>query len=143
VGMRGPVPKLTSQRLGHLTRSDRERASSLAVSGVVTAPERPLEGLHPVAALWYDSLKQSGQSALFEPSDWAAAAFLAEALTRTLDAERLNPQLLTAVWNAMEDLLTTESSRRRVHVEVRRDRGEARAEHSLTALEEYKQRLGG
>jgi hypothetical protein len=74
---------------------------------------------HPIAKRWYDSLAQSGQSFFFEPSDWAQAAYVAEAMSRNLNqGQRLSGQLFAAVVSAASDLLTTEGARRRLRIEL-------------------------
>ena len=39
---------------------------------------------HPAARRWFESLAESGQSAFYEPSDWATAYVLAETMSREL-----------------------------------------------------------
>jgi hypothetical protein len=78
------------------------------------------ENTHPIARRWYRSLKESGQAALYEPSDWAAAVLVAEAMTRLLASARLSAVGFAAVWSAMGELLTTEGARRRARVELER-----------------------
>ncbi len=143
MGSRGPVPKRMSERLGHVTKAQRSAVTSVSGKGRVRPPALPRR-LHPIARRWYRSLENSGQAQLFEPSDWAAAVYVAEALSRLLGAERLSAQGFAAVWNAMGDLLTTESARRRVRVEVERELGkDAEDEADVSVLEEYRRMLQG
>ncbi|MGW6602040.1 phage terminase small subunit [Streptomyces sp. NPDC055036] len=118
MGSRGPVPK----------RDDQRRRRNAPEVELATAPSNTPEGApapeadpdwHPIARRWYDSLAQSGQSFFFEPSDWAQAAFVAEAMSRNLNqGQRLSGQLFAAVIAASSDLLTTEGSRRRLRIEL-------------------------
>ena len=80
--------------------------------GEVKPPSLPKD-THAIARRWYQSLVESGQSEFYEPSDWAAALYVAEAMTRNLKAPRFSAQMFGAIWSAMDDLLTTESARRR------------------------------
>ncbi len=118
MGTRGPVPKRSDQRR---RRNADEVEVASAPSGYPdgsTAPP-PDEGWHPIARRWYDSLANSGQSFFFEPSDWAQAAYVAEAMSRNLNqGQRLSGQLFAAVVAAASDLLTTEGARRRLRIEL-------------------------
>ena len=141
MGTRGPAPKRTEQRLGHVTKAQKEAVNKVAVEGVVKAPDAP-EELHPIARTWFESLKTSGQSQFFEPSDWAAALYVAEAMSRNLTSSRFSGQLFSSVWSALTDMLTTEAARRRSRLEVQRAI-EEQQEEKPTKLDEYKKRLSG
>lgn len=82
------------------------------------------DGTHPIARAWYESLQVSGQAPLYEPSDWAAAVFVAESMTRLLRGRKLSAVGFAAVWSAMGELLTTEGARRRVRIELEREEPE-------------------
>ena len=118
MGVRGPVPKRTSERLGHLTKAERASSATVDVAGPVIVPP-PDETWHPLASEWYLSLAESGQKKFFEPSDWAAARLVAFEMTRML-ADAPSPTQFKAIWTAMGELLTTEGARRRVKVEISR-----------------------
>lgn len=109
--------------------------------GTVEVPE--LSGVHPIAKAWYDSLKASGQGLFFEPSDWAAARYLATQMSRSLDPESpVNASLIASVWNAMNDLLTTEKARRHAKLQVQRVMNEQPEDAAPTALDDYRKALG-
>ncbi|QPB09834.1 hypothetical protein CPT_Shady_081 [Streptomyces phage Shady] len=118
MGTRGPVPKRDDQRR---RRNAHEVELATAPSGNpdgATAPP-PEDDWHPIARRWYDALAESGQSFFFEPSDWATAAYVAEAMSRNLNqGQRLSGQLFASVISAASDLLTTEGSRRRLRIEL-------------------------
>lgn len=94
------------------------------------------ERWHITAKNWYNSLAQSGQSLLYEPSDWATAWVIAESLSRDMgrrflgfstvtgEAEYgytgLNGSSLSAYLKAMSMLLVTEADRRRAGVKLMR-----------------------
>lgn len=120
MGTRGPVPKRTSQRLGHVTKAEKAAATPVKVVGVVEVPPAD-ESWHDLAKDWYQSLSDSAQAQLMEPSDWAAARLVAAEMTRML-AEPPNAALLGKIWSAMGELMTTEGARRRLKVEVERRR---------------------
>ena len=119
MGVRGPVPKRTSQRLGHLTKAEKAASTVVDVAGAVPVPTAD-PAWHPTATAWYASLSESGQVKQMEPSDWAAALVVAGELTRMLKDDFPNAAMFRAVWSAMNDLMTTEGARRRLKVEINR-----------------------
>ena len=140
MGGRGPVPKRSAERRRRNTEGQTEKTRR---SGVVRPPAAPV-ALHEVARRWYESLADSGQSDYFEPSDWAAAVFVAETMTKLLSARRLSAPLFAAVWSAMNDLLTTEQSRRRARIEVERALDDEQAKTpGITAIAEYRKMVSG
>lgn len=134
MGTRGPVPKRSVER----RRQNKDsKVEAVAVAGEVEVPEA-LGHWHPLAAAWYESLRVSGQSRFFEPSDWEQARFIAEAMTINLEASRFSSELFKAVLSGMADLLTSEASRRRVRLEIER---ELEKPGEVTDLDEFKRRL--
>ena len=123
--------------MGHVTKAEKRSIASVEVVGPVAVPALP-EGMHDTAIHWYESLKDSGQATYFEPSDWAAAIYVAEAMTASLGG-MFSGQLFASVWSAMESLLTTEASRRRVRVEVTRVL--SKSETGPTAIDDYRKRM--
>lgn len=119
MGLRGPVGKRIGDRLGHVTKAEKAAVSQVDVSGAVKVPPAS-QTWHPIARDWYRSLKDSGQSRYFEPSDWQAARLVAHEMTRMLSMPMTDGPTLGKLWAAMGDLLTTEASRRRVKIEINR-----------------------
>lgn len=118
MGTRGPVPKREDQRRRRNAPEVETATAPSANPDGATAPE-PEPDWHPIARRWYESLVNSGQSFFFEPSDWAQAAYVAEAMSRNLNqGQRLSGQLFASVISAASDLLTTEGSRRRLRIEL-------------------------
>lgn len=131
----GPVPKRDAERAGH--RSADYAADKVELDEPVEIPE-PAKHLHASALAWYDSLKKSGQSKWYEPSDWAKALLIADALSAyyteldegpAIDDEgRFRPvQFATAatlkvLFGEMASLGVTESDRRRMRIEIERKR---------------------
>lgn len=114
-GRGGPVPKRAADR----RRRNKVDITQVDVAGKVESPPAD-EAWHELARQWYESLARSGQAQHYEPSDWAAARYVAEVMTRNLEVGRFSAQLFAAVWSAMGDLLTTEGERRRAKLEVNR-----------------------
>jgi hypothetical protein len=140
MGQRGPVPKRSSERMGHRTKAQRAATEKVALDAPLVAQPPADSAWHPVAHDWYVALAASGQAVYFEPSDWAAARYLAGVMTENLAASRFSAQLFSSVWTAMNDLMTTEASRRRLHLELEREsiKGQSR---STIAIADYRAKL--
>lgn len=137
-GAGGPVPKRSTER----RRRNKDTAPDVVrvpVAVAVEAPPLP-DATAPLAREWYESLQRSGQAQFYEPSDWAAAQFVAATMTRFLK-QRVSAQLFAAVWAAMGELLTTEGARRRVRLEIERPPAETAERPGVTALNDYRARL--
>lgn len=140
MGTRGPIPKRSTQR---------RRRNADSVPDITPARATPIKApplgfpAHDLAADWYASLATSGQAQFFEPSDWQAARVLAYDLTRHLNSGRVSAQMVSALWSAMGDLLTTEAARRRVRLEI--DRGASDADDQaagvVAVLDDYRRAL--
>ncbi len=120
-------------------------------------PPEPDPEWHPVAARIYRSLAQSAQSQLYQPSDWAVAALLAESMSRELSPQPvvmkdgevvmvsrpLRGSVVSAWLKALTALLATEGDRRRARVEVQRAASEEDSSGDFTTLEDYRRQLRG
>lgn len=132
---KGPVPKRASQRSGH---GAARKSPDTVVAKVTPAVEPPAADpeWHPVAIEWFESLGKSGQSSLYEPSDWATARVVAEFMDRALRAGRRIPSALVATLMAMQkELLTTESARRACRIVL--ERGDQPAEDPKVAIMDH------
>lgn len=138
----GPVPKRSSERR---RRNKPEGGSVTSVPVAAEMVECPPadEGWHPIARDWYESLAKSGQAVFYEPSDWATARYVAEAMSRGLESSRFSAQLFAAVSAAMTELLTTEGARRRARLEIERGAVGDEKPADVTALDDYRAALGG
>lgn len=135
-GVATHVPKRSEERRRRHKR-DVDKAPGAAA---VTIPN-PHPQWHPIARRWFASLAESGQSRYYEPSDWAAAEYVAESMSRNLkQGQRFSATLFASIVSAMNELLTTEGARRRVRIELERHPG---GEHpaGVTALNEYRDML--
>jgi hypothetical protein len=140
MGARGPVPKRSNERRRRNKESKVETATPLLAQ--VDGPPAE-ERWHPIARDWYESLMTSGQAQFYEPSDWQAARYVADAMSRNLRQKKFSSVLFASVFSAMSDLLTTEAARRRVRMEIERGSGEPAEPAGVTAIADYRSRLGG
>lgn len=140
MGTRGPVPKRSTERRRRNKESEPEVVELAAPTAAV--PEAD-ERWHPIALDWYRSLLDSGQATFFEPSDWQAARFVAEIMSKNLRQKKFSSVLFAAVWAAMNDLLTTEASRRRVRMEIERAKTGNERPAGVTAIADYRKSVGG
>jgi len=135
------VPKREDERRRRNKNEDGIETTTVKVDeGPVKAPDVDTEW-HPIAQEWFSSLRESAQSRFYEPSDWATAKYIAEAMSKNLKQGKISGQLFAAVMSAMTDLLTTEGARRRARMEI--ERGPDSSEPAgVTALNDYRKQLG-
>ncbi|MGX1254206.1 hypothetical protein OIE75_29815 [Streptomyces sp. NBC_01723] len=145
MGTRGPIPERTEARRRRNKDDGPElvQAPSGAPAEVPDLPESdPL--WHPIATDWYLSLRQSGQAAFYEPSDWAVARYAADLMSKVLLSERgPNGQLVAALNSVMSSLLTTEGDRRRARMELERKKPAGPQLASVSPLDSYRDIAGG
>jgi hypothetical protein len=146
---RGPVPKRSDQRRRTnkpdvpVETAPPAVARSSVASGTFVVPLA--DGTwHEVAKQWFHSLKKSGQSGWYQPSDWMEAYVAAEVLSRMLASDRLSAQLFTA-WSAhTARLLVTEGDRRRVRIELERaQQKDPDKEAGVASMKAWRDRLAG
>jgi len=144
MGTRGPIPERSEAR----RRRNKDDGPALvkADSGPpADLPELPEPDplWHPIAADWYLSLRESGQAAFYQPSDWAVARYAADLMSKVLLSERgPNGQLVAALNSVMSSLLTTEGDRRRARMELERKPAARQAPAGVTAIADYRASLG-
>lgn len=116
--MPGPAPKRSDQRR---RRNRAEPVDTVALSHSVPVPELALTDVHPLARDLYESLKDSGQSMYYEPSDWQRARIMVEMLSFLLrDESKRSSMMYGAIQQDLRDLMVCESDRRRLKIEVER-----------------------
>lgn len=139
MGTRGPAPARSDQR--RRRNKPETPVDRVEVDGEVTIPEPG--AWHDTAVAWYRSLEQSGQSRFFEPSDWQSAHFTAQMMDKCLRADDVSAQMVAQVRGMMTDLLSTESSRRRVGLELERKVAQqpGASSSAVTRLDDRRKRL--
>lgn len=134
----GPVPKKDAERRRQnkpVVQTEVVNVDELLV-GEVEIPE-PDENWHPIAHQLYEAQKRSGQVVWMEPSDWAMLYMLCESISRdmkprvigiTEDGEikkaivPLKGASISGYLKAFEQLLVAEGSRRRMRIELERQK---------------------
>lgn len=140
MGQRGPIPTRSDQRRRRNSPDVDKAPAAKKVS--VPAADRDW---HPIAARWYRSLKRSGQSRFFEPSDWAQAYFVAEGMSRLLfrEGKFFSAQLFAAIDAASARLLVTEGDRRRMRIELERGITEEQQSAGVASMNAWREKLTG
>lgn len=136
--MPGPLPKRIEERR---RRNVVPGETTVVMDGVVEIPPAR-DDWHPTALAWYESLKDSGQSQFYEPSDWAQAVYAADLITKSLQPEATAAAAGMAL-AAMKELLTTESERRKAKLQVQRTNGGEPEAEKPTAIDEYRKMVTG
>jgi hypothetical protein len=140
-GARGPVPKRTDQR----RRTNKDPAGPVtkgAAAPRVTVPAASSEW-NSIARRWYASLKLSGESQWYEPSDWMHAWVSAEMLSRMLEADKLSAMLYASWSSDTARLLVTEGDRRRLRMELEREKAaDPDADAGVAQMDAWRARLG-
>jgi hypothetical protein len=141
IAMPGPVPKRSEVR--RRQNKPTTPVSKAPASPMVRKPP-PLATWHPIAVRWFEALGASGQAVFFEPSDWAHATFVADAMSRLCNQGRYSAQLFTAIDSASARLLVTEGDRRRLRVELQREpAADVDEDAAVAMLDDWRDRLGG
>jgi hypothetical protein len=148
--MTGPVPKRQAERRRRNTTT--ESGASNAVETVVVSHEMledpylvsapaPNPEWHPLAMQAYWAARTSAIREWMEPSDWSALFVTLEQLSRWLNPQEVMIQqgpeagtivemtvpmpggVLTAIMKSLSELMFTEGSRRKLRIEVERQKG--------------------
>lgn len=148
--MPGPVPKKDGERRrrnktatvggkrGDLSTIPAEVVNvDELLAGEVTIPV-PDEKWHPIAKMVFESQAKSGQVIWMEPSDWATLYMLCESISRDMNPQVIgtHPETGDPVWakiplkgaslaaylKGFEGLLMAEGGRRRLRIELERQR---------------------
>ena len=145
--MPGPVPKKDAERRRRNRTPESEGSLSSipaevvdldkAIAGEVEIPEMDPDW-HPIAKQMWEAQIKSGQVLWMEPSDWAILYTLCESLSRDMKPQvigiseetgkavmavvPLKGASLSAYLKAFASLLMTEGDRRRLRIELERQR---------------------
>ena len=116
-----PAPKKKpANRTGAGTGHANDPRFISVTSGAASDRDFPIptadEGWHPKARSWYNSLKISGQTEFWEPSDWATAVAAADAYNVFLRTH--NASILAQFVRLSERLGATLSDRKKSRIEL-------------------------
>jgi len=145
MGARGPIGKRSEERMGHRSKVEKDSVTKVPSGPPSDLPDlpEPDPDWHPIATDWYLSLRESGQAAFYQPSDWAMARYAAELMSRGLSSDRPpNGQYVSALDSVMARLLTTEGDRRRARIELERKPAGPKLA-SVKPLDAYRDLAGG
>lgn len=137
MGTRGPVPKRSEERIRR--NKPEVEVTKVEAAGTVPQPDLGFADPHPMIVEFWESLAVSAQAQFYEPSDWAFAKFTLHFADTLLKSSRPSAQLLQGVNSALGDLLVSEGARRRVRMEVERNKAKADV---VDLAEMFKERLG-
>ena len=140
MGLRGPVGLRSDQETfgHHRTKADLAAVTKAPAGRKVLWPGS-LPTWEPEARQMYEGLKASGQAQFFEQSDVAVAFFLACQTQRFLEEGGRNGQMFSAIMGGWTDLLATESSRRRLRIELQRDEPKEEVDPVALIMAQYAQ----
>ena len=144
MGAHGNIPKRSDQpRLGHSHgKNEFDDIRKVQVSSRKPAWPKASENWDDNARRWYNSLRRSGQSEFYEPSDIETAYFVATQMSDFLlgTYRTARGEMLRAIQTGMSLLLNTEADRRRAGVELVRGDDNA-VDPAVTAMDKYKKML--
>jgi hypothetical protein len=142
----GPVPKKDAERRRRNKTPESAGSLSAIPAEVVNVDEllvgeveipQPDEAWHPIARQVYEAQMRSGQVVWMEPSDWSMLYLLCESISRDLnpqvvgiteDGDVVKEQIplkgasLSSYLKAFEALLMAEGGRRRLRIELERQK---------------------
>jgi len=143
VGSRGPVPQ----------RSDQRRRRNVDPAGPVTKAAagtsrrrrpRPADPeWHKLIRELYGDIAESGQSAFYEPSDWGMLRVGCQVMSDQMLSGKPSA-VMFASWDAlMARLLVTEGDRRRLRLELEREKpANPDADAAVASMDAWRQKLG-
>ena len=123
MGSRGPIPQRTD-RPGGYRPDERRRKAESGSDGITRAPSTAAKqppasrDWHPIAKRLWKAAGESGQSILYQPSDWAVLYSLMDDLTYYKNGAKRSGQMLQTIMSSLTSLLLTEGDRRRLQVEL-------------------------
>ena len=119
MGARGPAPKRAAERKGNRTQA--ELAVSKGAMRSVSKPKADPEWHYIAKYAFNQAMGKSGTADWAQNSDWLVAWILAENIDDYLKSSRRSAMAMAEIRQLMSDLMFTESSRRRVGIELEED----------------------
>lgn len=138
MGARGPIEKRDDQVIRR--NADRIPADKVPAIGDVPIPELDIPNPHKIVVDMYESLKTSAQNIYFEDSDWQYARFTLHFCNKLLRKREPSAMMLATVNQMLTSLLMTEGDRRRVRIEIERNKNQP-AGKVFDVADMFRQRL--
>ena len=137
---KGQVPKRSEERIRR--NADVVPLTTVPMVGTVEIPGLMVQDPHPLVITLWESLKDSGQSKYYEPSDWAYAQLTMHVIDGMLKSSRgISSLILSEVNKMTSNLLISEGDRRRVRMEVARQNANQEEGKVIQASDLFKDRL--
>lgn len=138
VSSRGPIPKRSEDRKGHRTQA--ELAVTKGTARPVSKPKANPDWHYIAKYAFNQAMGKSGTNDFAQNSDWLAAWFLAEQLDDYVKSSRRSSMAAAEIRQLMGDLMFTESSRRRVGIELE-EPAEAKVDKGAEGVNAARERL--
>lgn len=119
----GPVPKRSEERIRR--NKPEYEITRIEAEGTVEQPDLGFDDPHPITVELWESMAQSAQSEYYEPTDWAYAKFVLHHADQLLKNSRPSAQMFQGITSSFGDLLMSEGARRRVAMEIERNKAKA------------------
>ena len=132
----GPVPKRSDERIRR--NKPEYEITTIEATGTVDQPDLGFEDPHPITVELWESMSQSAQSQFYEPTDWAYAKFVLHHADQLLKNSRPSAQMFQGITSSFGDLLMSEGSRRRVAMEIERNKANAQV---IDISAEFRERM--
>lgn len=132
----GPVPKRSDERIRR--NKPEYEITTIEATGTVEQPDLGFEDPHPITVELWESMSHSAQSQFYEPTDWAYAKFVLHHADQLLKNSRPSAQMFQGITSSFGDLLMSEGSRRRVAMEIERNKANAQV---IDISAEFRERM--
>lgn len=119
-----------------LTTEATRRRLRISVDPGKTTWSEPLDHWEELATDWFRSLKLSGQSMYYQPTDVAFAVLVAEMIHRHI-VSGMPGKMMATITRACSLLLTTESARRLAQMELAKAEDTSMDDHITALMESY------
>lgn len=141
MGVRGPVPRRSEERVGHAHQAGGQAA------GITPGELREIKW-PPADRNWskrakemYKAARDSGQSDFFQQTDIARLRFLLDQVTYYEGQPQRSAMMLQTITTEMSNLLFAEGDRRRVRIELSRV-DNSNEDAQVVAINSYRDELG-
>lgn len=132
----GPVPKRSEDRIRR--NKPEYEITKIEAEGTVDQPDLGFDDPHPITVELWESMAQSAQSEYYEPTDWAYAKFVLHHADQLLKNSRPSAQMFQGITSSFGDLLMSEGARRRVAMEIERNKATAKV---IDISAEFRERM--